>query len=179
MSEEVYPFMSRATALWFIDNTSLTFEQIGAFCGLDVVIVRAIADGDICNDIASSNPVLLQHITQHDLDECQEDSSKKLKLSQKAKARMDMLIKRKQGATPRKRSIVKPGAVLWLLENYPGMRDEEIATLIGTSKKIVISVRNRSHKNIKEIRSMNPILLGLCSAEALKKIISFLDITTV
>jgi hypothetical protein len=156
--------MPEATALWLIDNTSLTFDQIAEFCGLHKIEVKAIADGDIFNNMIPTNPITKMQLTKEEIKRCQNDSSASLKLhdSDIDKVASKLLFK-KARYVPIARRRDKPDAIFWLIKNFPEMRDSVISKLTGSSKPTIEAIRNGSHWNMQNITPKDPVLLGICS----------------
>jgi hypothetical protein len=156
--------MPLSTAAWLIDNSTLTFEQIGDFCGLHKVKVSAIADGDI--KVPARNPINDGYITQEDLDNAQANSAARLTLLQND---LPEPVIRAKG--PRYVSVVKradkPDGILWLLKNHPELKDAQIIRLIGTTKNTIASLKNRTHPNYTNLKARHPVLLGLCRQDEL------------
>ncbi|HCM84096.1 MAG TPA: DUF1013 domain-containing protein [Alphaproteobacteria bacterium] len=156
--------MPMSTAAWLVDNTTLTFEQIGDFCGLHKVKVEAIADGDI--KVPARNPVNDGYITQEDLDHCMTDPNARLTLLQ-----TDLPDPMLRAKGPRYVSVAKradkPDGILWLLKSHPELKDGQIIRLIGTTKNTITSLRNRTHPNYSNLRARHPVLLGLCRQDEL------------
>ncbi len=153
------PIMPKATAVWLIDNTSLTFDQIADFSGLHTIEIQAIADGDIATNVHGENPIESGQLTQKQIDECQNDPKKRLKL------RENPLLKKRIGAkyTPINKRQSKPDGVLWLIQNRPELSDKQIMKLVGTTKTTIESIRDRSHKNYAILEAKDPVILGLCN----------------
>ena len=160
----VAPLMPKATAVWLVTNTSLTFEQIADFCEMHLMEVRGIADGDVAKGIVGLDPTVQGQLTLQEIKRCEADMSAKLALSKSA-LRMLHDQKQKQGAkyTPVARRQHKPEGIMWLLKNCPELNDAQIAKLIGSTKSTVISIRDKTYWNIANIRPKDPVLLGLCS----------------
>lgn len=156
--------MPLSTAAWLVDNTTLTFEQIGDFCGLHKVKVEAIADGDIV--APARNPMNDGYITQEDLDRCMADPDARLQLLQ---TDLPEPVSRVKG--PRYVSVAhradKPDGILWLVKNHPELKDSQIIRLIGTTKNTINSLKNRTHPNYTNLRARHPVLLGLCRQDEL------------
>jgi len=156
--------MPMSTAAWLVDNTTLTFEQIGDFCGLHKVKVEAIADGDI--KVPARNPVNDGYITQEDLDHCMTDANARLTLLQ-----TDLPDPMLRAKGPRYVSVAKradkPDGILWLLKSHPELKDGQIIRLIGTTKNTITSLKNRTHPNYSNLRARHPVLLGLCRQDEL------------
>lgn len=164
------PLMPKSTAVWLVENTALTFEQIADFCGMHPLEVQGIADGEVAVGIIGQDPMLAGELTQEEIARCEGDAKLRLKISDKA-AQYETMTKKKKakGAryTPIARRQDKPEAVAWLLKNHPYLPDSKIVQLIGTTKKTIESIRDRSHWNIHNIKAKDPVLLGLCTQTAL------------
>jgi hypothetical protein len=155
--------MPRATAVWLVGNTSLTFEQIAEFCGLHVLEVQAIADEEVAVGMHGLDPVANGQITQEELDRVQKDPSARLKIV--STDNLPQPVSRNKGPryTPIAKRGDKPDAISWLVKNYPDMTDGQIGKLLGTTKSTIAAVRDRSHWNTQNIRPRNPVALGLCT----------------
>ncbi len=158
------PLMPKATAIWLIDNTTLTFEQIGAFCNLHPLEVQAIADGEVIGGMTPHDPVTSGELTLDEIQRCQADSTAELRLSIR-----QQVGKQKKSAkyTPVSLRQAKPDGIAWLLKEVPAITDGDIIRIIGTTKNTVQAIRLRTHRNISEIKPLNPAHLGLCSHEEL------------
>lgn len=165
------PLMPKATAVWMVDNTTLTFEQIAEFCGLHALEVQAIADGDVAAGMQGADPVTVGFLSQEELDRCQANSRAKLKM---LKATLPQPKVRGKGAryTPVSKRQDRPDAISWLLKHHPEMIDAQIARLIGTTKPTIKTIRERSHWNISKIKPQSPVGLGLCSETELEKMVT-------
>jgi len=155
------PLMPKATAVWLVDNTSLTFEQIAAFCDLHTLEVQGIADGEVAIGIQGMDPVINGQLTHAEIDRCQADSNARLEA---AKQDLPQPAKRTKGPryTPVAKRQDKPDGIAWLARHHPELKDSQIAKLIGTTKNTIQSVKDRSHWNSPNIRPRDPVLLGLC-----------------
>ncbi|MDR2077568.1 MAG: DUF1013 domain-containing protein [Rickettsiales bacterium] len=167
------PLMKRATAMWLIDNTSLTFKQIADFCGIHMLEVQGMADGDVANNIAPSNPIDNNQLTRETIEECESDPSRQLVMKQNI---ADSIVLEKKGRksntyVPMARRGDKPDGILYLLKFYPDITDRQIRRLINTTTPIVESIRNKTHWNIKEIKPRDPVILGLCSQSQFNAVI--------
>ena len=160
------PLMPKATAVWMVENTKLTFEQIGDFCGMHPLEVQGIADGEVAVGIIGQDPVAAQQLTTEELEKAEADSGYRMKLSPKAREHTKQKTK---GAryTPIARRQDKPEAIAWLIKQHPYIPDSQIIKLIGTTKKTIESIRDRSHWNISNIKGKDPVMLGLCTQTAL------------
>lgn len=155
--------MPKATAIWLVDNTSLSFRQIAEFCSLHELEVNAIADGEAAQGIKGVDPVLTGQLTREEIDRCQKDTSAKLKLAE-PKVRIPVTKKRKGPRyTPVSRRQDRPNAILWLVRNHPELKDAAIMRLVGTTKATINSIRERTHWNAANLQPMDPVTLGLCS----------------
>ena len=157
------PLMPKATAVWLVENTALTFEQIGDFCKLHVLEVKAIADGEVSTMIRGHNPIQSGQLTREEISKGEKDSAYRLQL---AVSKVHLPEKKKsKGAryTPLSRRHDRPNAILWLLRNHPELKDAQIIRLIGTTKSTVAAVRDRSHWNSAQLSPMDPVTLSLCS----------------
>lgn len=155
--------MPKATAIWLVDNTSLTFKQIADFCSLHELEVKAIADGEAAQGIKGLDPVLTGQLTRDEIEYAQRDPSRKLRLSD-PKVRLPAAKKRKGPRyTPVSRRQDRPNAILWLVRNHPELKDAQIMRLVGTTKATIHSIRERTHWNAANLQPMDPVTLGLCS----------------
>ena len=156
------PLMPKATAVWLVENTALTFDQIADFCGLHPLEVQAIADGEVAIQMQGLDPVANGQTTAEEIARCQADPNARLKLSEQA---VPQQFVRHKGPryTPIAKRQDKPDAIMYLLRNHPELSDTQISKLIGTTKPTIAAVRDRTHWNNTNIRARNPVLLGLCS----------------
>jgi uncharacterized protein len=164
------PLMPKATAVWLIQNTSLTFEQIADFCGLHVMEVQGIADGDVARGIIGIDPIVSGQVSREEIARCEKDPSATIRLSEAALKLNSQTKQSKSKYTPVARRQDKPDAVAWLLKNCPEMTDAQITKLIGTTKNTIESVRSKSHWNMQNIKPKDPVLLGLCSQSELDRV---------
>lgn len=156
------PMMPKATAVWLVENTALTFEQIAEFCGLHELEVQAIADGEVVAGMTGLDPIASGQLTQEELDRVARDPNARLKL---ATTNIPLPVIRTKGAryTPVAKRQDKPDAIAWLIRHYPELSDAQIGKLLGTTKETINKVRDRTHWNSPNIRPRDPIDLGLCS----------------
>ena len=165
------PLMPKATAVWLIENTTLSFQQIAEFCGLHVLEVQGIADEEVAVGIKGKNPIASGELTSENISECENDVSKKLEL-QFTKIISSSRKKRKSPRyTPLSRRQDRPNAISWLLKFHPELSDPQISKLIGTTKSTITQIRERSHWNIQNVTQKDPIMLGLCSQNDLESIV--------
>lgn len=154
--------MPKATAVWLVDNTSLSFEQIAAFAGLHPLEVQGIADGDVAGGIMGVNPVQNGQLTREEIAAAEADPSYRLKLSE-PKVRVAQAKRKGPRYTPISRRNERPNAIKWLLRSHPELKDAQIMRLVGTTKSTIESVREGSHWNTQNLAPMDPVTLGLCS----------------
>jgi hypothetical protein len=155
--------MPKATAVWLVDNTSLSFEQIAAFCGLHPLEVQGVADGDVAGGIMGVNPIQNGQLTREEIEKAEADPEYRMKVSD-PKVRVPTAAKRKGPRyTPISRRNERPNAIRWLLRNHPELKDAQIMRLVGTTKSTIDSVRENTHWNSANIQPMDPVTLGLCS----------------
>ena len=162
------PLMPKATAVWLVENTTLTFEQISEFCGMHSLEVQAIADGEVAIGMQGSDPIADGELTQEEIDRCSADPNAQLK---SADRRIPIPEARPKGAryTPVSKRQDRPDAIAWLLKNYPELSDSQVCKLVGTTKPTIDKVRERTHWNTQNIKPRNPASLGLCSEAELEK----------
>ncbi|HSD34017.1 MAG TPA: cell cycle transcriptional regulator TrcR [Alphaproteobacteria bacterium] len=156
------PLMPKATAVWLIQNTALSFDQIAEFCGLHPLEVQGIADGEVAVGMVGLDPVANGQLTQAEIDRCVKDPDSRLQM---AKRDVPMPATRTKGPryTPVSKRQDKPDAIAWLLRHHPELADSQIARLIGTTKPTIQAIRDRTHWNAPNIRPKDPVLLGLCT----------------
>ena len=162
------PLMPKATAVWLVENTALTFEQIASYCGLHTLQIQAIADGEVAAGMQGLNPTLSGQLTKSEIERCEVDSSARLKTS---KPKVPLPKPKNRGAryTPISNRQDRPDAIAWLLKNYSELSDGQISKLIGTTKPTINSVRDKTHQNSQNIAPQSPVFLGLCSGDELEK----------
>ena len=157
------PLMPKATAVWLVENTSLTFEQIAEFCSLHVLEVKGIADGDVAQGIKGMDPISSGQLTREEIKAAEDDPNHSLKLAE-SKVQMPQVASRKGPRyTPVSRRHDRPNAVLWLLRNHPELKESQIMRLVGTTKPTIAQVRERTHWNSPNLVPQDPVTLGLCS----------------
>jgi hypothetical protein len=154
--------MPKATAVWLVDNTSLSFDQVAAFCGLHPLEVQGIADGEVAVGIQGMDPVVSGELTRAEIERCEADHTAQLAT---AKSSLPQPSKRTKGPryTPVAKRQDKPDGIYWLVRHHPELKDSQVARLIGTTKTTIQAVRERTHWNSPNIRPRDPVLLGLCS----------------
>ena len=155
------PLMPKATAVWLIEKTALTFTQIADFCGMHPLEVQAIADGEVAQGIVGYDPVANSQLTMEEIHRCEKDGDARLKLLPAT----SYTPKRKQGAhyTPVAKRNDRPDGIAFLLRNYPQLSEAQVVKLLGTTKDTIQKVRDRQHWNSANIKPRDPVILGLCS----------------
>ena len=161
------PLMPKATAVWLVENTSLTFDQIGEFCGLHALEVQAIADGTVALQMMGLDPVANGQLTLAEIERCQNDPAARLRLAKEA-VPVALVKHRGPRYTPIAKRQDKPDAIAWLIKNHPELSDGQISKLIGTTKPTIQAVRDRSHWNATNIKPRHPVSVGLCTLEELE-----------
>jgi hypothetical protein len=165
------PLMPKATAVWLVENTSLTFDQIAEFCGLHPLEVQAIADGEVAVQMLGLDPVANGQTTAEELVRCQADPEARLKLLETA---IPPQYQRHKGPryTPIAKRQDKPDAILYLLRNHPELSDAQICKLVGTTKPTINAVRDRTHWNSPNLKARHPVGLELCTLEELDQAVT-------
>lgn len=158
----VQPLMPKATAVWLVENTTLTFKQIADFCGLHELEVQAIADGEVAPGMQGIDPVGSGQLSRAEIERCEKDPDGQLQM---AKTDIPLPRPRARGAryTPVAKRLEKPDAIDWLIKHYPELTDAQIGKLLGTTKPTIKAVRDRSHWNAQNIRPRSPVELGFCN----------------
>lgn len=156
------PLMPKATAVWLVENSRLTFSQIADFCGLHVLEIQAIADDEVAIGIHGLNPVQNGQLTREELERCEKDPARPLALNRSS---LPLPVSHRSGAryTPVSKRQDKPDAIAWMVKHYPALSDGQISRLLGTTKRTIQAVRDRSHWNMPNIKARHPASLGLCT----------------
>ncbi len=162
------PLMPRATAVWLVENTTLTFRQISTFCEIHELEIQAIADGEVSGNIRGLSPIDNGQLTWDEIHRCEADNKANLQQNQMERNVKERNLKAKKVLSPSQRQD-KPNAIAWIIKNYPQLKDSQISKLIGTTKTTIEAIRNGSHKDMANIRAKNPITIGLCSEQELEK----------
>ncbi|MBM5782826.1 MAG: DUF1013 domain-containing protein [Pelagibacterales bacterium] len=162
MAQEL-PLMRKATAVWLVENTSLTFSQIASFCGLHELEVQGIADGDVASGIIGQNPILSGQLTREEIERCEKDQNAHMNLNRSVASTVKSSDKKIGRYTPIARRQDKPDGIAYLLKYYPEITNSQIKKLVGTTDKMIDSIRDRSHWNMKNIKPRDVVLLGLCN----------------
>jgi len=171
MTQEL-PLMRKATAVWLVENTSLTFTQIAHFCGLHELEVQGIADGDVASGIIGQNPILSGQLTYEEISRCEKNSDSGMILNKSAASQIKSVEKSSSKYTPIARRQDKPDGISYLLKYYPEITNGQIKKLVGTTDKMIDSIRSRAHWNMKNIKPRDVVLLGLCSQSQFNDVIS-------
>jgi len=160
------PLMPKATAVWLVENTTLTFPQIAEFCGLHELEVQAIADGEVATGMQGMSPITSHELTAEEIKRCEADPSLHLKMMPRD---LPQPVARQKGPryTPIAKRQDKPDAIAWLVKTHPELTDAQISKLVGTTKTTIAKVRDRTHWNMQNIRPRHPLELGLCSSRDL------------
>ncbi len=162
------PLMPKATAVWLVENTALSFIQIADFCGLHELEIQAIADGEVGMGMQGLDPVANGQLTSQEIERCAADPKARLKL-----AKTDNPIPKAHGKgaryTPVSKRQDRPDGIAWLLKNHPELQDVQIVKLLGTTKPTIKAIRDKTHWNSANITARNPVTLGLCSEADLEK----------
>ena len=170
MTQEL-PLMRKATAVWLVENTSLTFHQIANFCGLHELEVQGIADGDVASGIIGQNPILSGQLIHEEIARCEKNPNTILILNKSAGSQVKVTEKTSK-YTPIARRQDKPDGISYLLKYFPEITNGQVKKLVGTTDKMIDSIRNRTHWNMKNIKPRDVVLLGLCSQSQFNDVIS-------
>ena len=162
------PFMPKATAVWLVENTTLTFRQIANFCNLHELEVKGIADGDVAKGIKAYNPILAGQLSREEIETCSKNPDKALNLIKRSE---DVQVKerKKPKYTPLSKRQDRPDAILWLCKNAPELTDGQISKLVGSTKGTVSLIRKRSYWNFSSLKARDPVILALCTQEIYQK----------
>ena len=167
------PFMPKATAVWLVENTKISFKQIADFCNLHELEVKGIADGDVAKGIKAYNPILAGQLTREEIEACSKDSSRTIVLNKKI---LDIKSeKNKPRYIPLSKRQNRPDAVTWLLKNYPQLSDGQIGKLVGSTKNTVTLIRNKNYWNSSNLSPKDPVVSNLCSQIDIKNAVDKAD----
>jgi len=162
------PLMPKATAVWLIDKTSLSFEQIAAFTGMHPLEIQAIADGEVAVGIVGHDPIAAGQLTREEIARCEADPSARLRLAEST-----VVLPKPKGKGARYTPVAKrndrPDGIAWLLRNFPMLSDQQISKLLGTTKETIAKVRDKTHWNSANIKPRDPVILGLCTQTDLNR----------
>ncbi|MBT6526845.1 MAG: DUF1013 domain-containing protein [Marinovum sp.] len=164
------PIMAKATAVWLVDNTTLTFKQIGDFTGMHELEVQGIADGDVATGVKGFDPVVNNQLTSEEISGAEANPLRQLKLKFNAAAQGE---EKRRGPryTPLSKRQDRPASILWLVKFHPELSDSQIGKLVGTTKPTIQAIRERTHWNISNIQPIDPVALGLCKQSELDAVV--------
>lgn len=165
------PLMPKATAIWLLENTTLTFSQIAEFCGLHILEIQSLADGDMDAQMSGFDPITSSQLTVEEIKRCEADPDAKLQM----KVSEYFSEKPLKKYTPKAKRHERPDAIAWILKYYPDIPEQDICDLIGTTKSVIKTIRNKTHKNYADISPRSPVTLGLCSSAELDFVIAKLS----
>ena len=167
------PLMPKATAIWLVENTALTFKQIADLCGMHELEIKGIADGEVGMGIKGLNPISTNQLTKEEIDKAANDPEHSLELIQNEITIQTERDPKQKKYTPLSKRQERPDAISWLLRNHPELKDSQVAKLVGSTKNMVVSIKNKTNWNMSNIRPQDPVGLGLCKQvdldEALEK----------
>jgi len=163
--------MPKATAVWLVDNTSLTFDQIADFCELHPLEVKGIADGEVARDIRGADPIANGQLSRDELDAAEKNEKYRMKAQKSRHAELLKPVKKAPRYTPVSRRQDRPDAIAWFIRNHPEVPDSQVARLLGTTKATIDQVRNRQHWNSANIKPVDPVTLGLASQLELDSVV--------
>ena len=166
------PLMPKATALWLVENTSLTFSQIADFCGLHILEIESMANGDLDGKMSWFDPIISSQLTADEIRRCEADASATLQLK---KSQYFEEKKSSKRYTSKAKRQDKPDAIAWLVKYYPELPESDICNLVGTTRATVRSIKNKTHKNYANLTPRSPAVLGLCSEADLDFVIAKLS----
>jgi len=167
------PFMPKATAVWLVENTKISFKQIADFCDLHELEVKGIADGDVAKGIKAYNPILAGQLTREEVEASSKDVNRPLVLNKKV---LDIKLEKKGPKyIPLSKRQDRPEAVLWLTKNYPQLSDGQIGKLVGSTKNTVSLIRNKNYWNSQNLSSKDPVVSNLCSQIDIKNAVDKAD----
>ena len=165
------PLMPKATAVWLVENTALTFDQIAEFCNLHPLEVKGIADGDVAQGIRGMDPIMSGELSRAELEIAEANNTHKLVLNKTSVDLPEVKSKKQKKYTPLSRRQDRPAAIAWLVRNHPELKDSEVIKLVGTTKTTIEAIRSRTHWNIGRIQPQDPVVLGLCTQIELDKLV--------
>ncbi len=169
------PLMPKATAVWLVDNTTLTFRQIANFCEIHELEIQAIADGDIAYNIIGLSPINNGQLTAEEIKRCENDPTADLVPNVLEKNVKERNAKAKKVLSPSQRSN-KPAAILWILKHCPEIMDSQICKLIGTTKPTIAKIRNGEYADMANLKPMNPVAIGLCNEKDLESALAISEV---
>ena len=163
------PFMPKATAVWLVQNTTLSFKQIANFCNLHELEIKGIADGDVAKGIKAYNPILAGQLTREEIDVCSKDQNRELKINKKNEDVLVTSERKKSKYTPLSKRKDRPDSILWLVKNFSQLTDGQIAKIVGSTKGTVSLIRKRTYWNLSSLTPKDPVILGLCTQTFFEK----------
>jgi len=165
------PLMPKATAVWLVENTALTFDQIADYCNLHILEVQAIADGEVAQGMQGLDPTANGQLNKDEITRCESNITSRMEM---AKPTIPLPKVRQKGAryTPISKRQDRPDAISWLLRSYPELSDAQIGRLVGTTKPTITAIRDKTHRNSATIKPQSPVYLGLCGAPELETMIT-------
>ena len=167
------PFMPKATAVWLVENTKISFKQIAAFCALHELEVKGIADGDVAKGIKAYNPILAGQLTREAIEASSKDINKPLLLNKKV---LDIKLEKKSNKyIPLSKREERPQAVFWLTKNYPQLSDSQVVKLVGSTKKTVDLIRSKRYWNSSNLSPKDPVVSNLCTQADIKNAVDKAD----
>ena len=167
------PFMPKATAVWLVENTKISFKQIADFCELHELEIKGIADGEVAKGIKAYNPILAGQLTREEIEQCSKDVTKSLVLNKKT---LDIKSEKKVNRyIPLSKRQDRPEAVLWFTKNYPQLSDGQIVKLVGSTKNTVSSIRNKNYWNSSNLSPKDPVVFNFCSETEIKNAVDKAD----
>ena len=167
------PFMPKATAVWLVENTKISFKQIADFCELHELEIKGIADGDVAKGIKAYNPILAGQLTREEIEECSKNIDKPLVLNKKI---LDIKTEKKINRyIPITKRQYRPEAVLWRTKNYPQLSDGQIIKLVGSTKNTVAAIRNKNYWNSSNLTPKDPVVFNFCSIADINKAVDKAD----
>ena len=161
------PLMPKATAVWLVENTSITFQQIADFCGMHTLEIQAIADGDVASHIMGLNPVANGQLEAEEIKKGEADENYQLQLMKHPE--IERLMQRGVRYVSQSKRGDRPSGIAWIVKHHPEISDAQIVKILRTTKPTITAIRERTHKNIQNIVPKNPVTLGLCSEADLEK----------
>ena len=164
------PLMPKATAVWLVENTSLTFKQIADFCGMHMLEIQAIADGDVASHIMGLSPIANNQLSAEEIARCEADENASLELL--VNPEMEKLVHRGVRYVSQSKRNNRPAGIAWVVKNHPEISDTQLMKLLRTTKATITAIREKTHKNIQNIHPQNPVTLGLCSETDLEKAVA-------
>ena len=162
------PFMPKATAVWLVENTTLTFKQIAEFCNLHELEIKGIADGDVARGIKAYNPILAGQLSREEIELCSKNSTQQLSLLKKLE-KIEIKERKRPKYTPLSKRQDRPDAILWLCKNASELTDGQISKLVGSTKGTVSLIRKRSYWNFSSLKARDPVILALCTQDIFQK----------